>query len=105
MTDQPHEVPETPPLEPTGETVVAGHAAFVLRCRHIAGSVIGEDSTLGTEMLTDSERWGPVWRADYKLAEIDLSPWVNRVVCWIKPDGGFHIGISLGQDIPPLSAA
>lgn len=102
MTDQPPKLPDLPPLDPAGEREVQGHEEFVSNCREMARSVIGDGGQLGTEMVTESERWSIVWRADLKSAEGDFPPLVNRVVCWNAPSGTLHIEIAMFHDIPAL---
>ena len=93
---------ELPPTEPTNERVVQGEDAFAAECMALARGMIKGDDKLGTPVITQSDRWGLVWRADFEVAGKDYSPRVNRMICWRTPDGALLIGMEMWQDVPPL---
>ena len=98
----PEDPPEGPPLVPTEESEIEGHADFVAACHETARVLLGNKREWDAQLLTRSDKWGVVWRADFAAAGMNLSPLINRVVCWQKPNGAFHIHTAIGQNIPPL---
>jgi hypothetical protein len=92
-----------PPAAPEGERFVGENPAFVASCfskleRHLTGRKII------TQLVTESDQWGPVLRLDLELASIIpkhlVEPnRVGRVVCWRRSDGIFGI---LSAIEPPL---
>jgi hypothetical protein len=107
MNTQLHDVYETPPVDPAGEPLIQADPAFAADCmaraRALADGMSGE---LGIPIVTRSERWGPVWRVDFTVPGAGLGPpLVNRIICWIKSDGAFHIDVALGQSVARLGGA
>lgn len=93
-----------PPVEPaTNEQPMPGNTAFAAEC--MAGlnnfPPVG-DWTLGTQLVTHSNTWGDVWRADFEIGGKSLAPLINRIVCWRKADGTIPIMVAVGQSVPPL---
>lgn len=101
MDAPPEDPPEGPPLVPTGESEIGGHADFVAECRETARVLPENEWEWGAQLLTQSDKWGIVWRADFTVAGMN-PPLINRVVCWRKPNGSLHIHTALAQNIPPL---
>jgi hypothetical protein len=53
--------------------------------------------------LTHNDKWGLVWRVDFKYPHDDLAPLINRVICWRTDDGkGVNAEIAIGQHLAPL---
>ena len=103
MNAKAQDIYEHPPTEPTGEHVIQDASAFGADCLGQAQDLAAAGRLeLGTPLLTRSDKWGVVWRVDFKIAGQDLQPLVNRIVCWNKPDGSRHIEVAIGQSIRPL---
>jgi hypothetical protein len=93
---------ETPPLVSKGETVVADEQSFVDACKAaFAADAQHFEWVYGKSLLTQSQRWGLIWRADFFVAN-RRSLLVNRAMCW----GGAGVVqgqvVAFGQRIPPL---
>ena len=87
-----------PSLEPVGETAIAEDRTFEQKCLSRVEQVApGDRWRLGTPLLTKSDKWGLIWRADFTIAGVDISPLVNRIVCWQSPSGDVSINIAIGQ--------
>lgn len=94
-----------PPLEPTGEQQVAGNEAFLASCRAALDDIpITREWKLGPDLLTRTDRWGLVWRADFELPGESLAPLINRLVCWQKEGGDLTLEFAIGQSVSPLEA-
>jgi hypothetical protein len=94
-----------PEAVPEGETVVAGEARFVDACR----SAIADDArkfgwSFGNSILTQSEKWGLVWRVDFFTPANGVnSVLVNRAICWGQSDGTVNGKVlAFGQRIARL---
>jgi hypothetical protein len=92
---------ETPSLEPDEEIALGDNDAFVRECLSLVDNFGGWQ--LGRTVLTRSERWGLVWRADFTISGADLSPLLNRIVCWELPS--LTIEVAIGQRLAPLPKA
>lgn len=97
---------ETPSVEPaTNEQLAPENTAFAAEC--VAGlnnfPPFG-DWKLGAQLVTHSDTWGNVWRADFEIGGKSLAPLINRIVCWRKADGTIPIMVAIGQSVPPLQA-
>jgi hypothetical protein len=97
---------ETPSLDPDGQILTADNTTFTTKCVSLVDKVSsGKNWQLGQPLLTRSEKWGLVWRVDFKISDADFSPLVNRIVCWEIADGNNAIDIAIGQHVAPLPAA
>jgi hypothetical protein len=95
-----------PPLEPDGENLASENSSFTALCVSKTSELAGMSGwQLGPPVLTRSNVWGLVWRADFKIPGQDLSPLANRIVCWIKPDDRVEMIFAIGQPIAPLGKA
>jgi hypothetical protein len=87
MNEPEHETePLCPGPVPEGETAVAENPSFVSACTAVASrraAALGW--RLGKSILTQSDRWGLIWRIDFQYQGINW-PLVNRFVCW-SPEG------------------
>ncbi|MDP1966692.1 MAG: hypothetical protein Q8K93_31380 [Reyranella sp.] len=95
---------ETPSVEPAiNEQLAPENTAFAAEC--MAGlnnfPPFG-DWKLGVQLVTHSDTWGDVWRADFEIGGKSLAPLINRIVCWRKADGTIPIMVAIGQSVPPL---
>lgn len=95
---------EAPPTDPATEEVTVDDESFVEECDTVVGEFLPRDSArLGAGLLTKTERWGLVWRADFTRLDSDLSPLINRIVCWRTDDGKIAACVAIGQSLAPLS--
>jgi hypothetical protein len=99
-----HERRGFPPNEPVGERTVDDDA-FATECMTLMRPFAETNWELSKPVITRSEKWGLVCRVDFAIVGQDISPRVNRIVCWKKPDGEFYVRVSAGQDILPLHPA
>jgi hypothetical protein len=92
----------SPPVAPDCESPAAPDASFLETClalsREMADPARWE---LGVPLLTKSEKWGFVWRSDFKIPDQPYSS-VNRIICWRGAGDKFSIMLAIGQDVPPL---
>ena len=70
---------QVPPMVPQDETPVADDAAFLSDCRVQLGDTSGW--TMGNTLLTNTDQWGLIWRADFTDHETTPGN-LSRVVCW-----------------------
>lgn len=89
------------PLAPGDESPLKDQE-FSGNCRAALRNLFARSEwSLGKQVVTQSDEWGLVWRADFVYGR-DLSPLVNRAICW-RPDGGdIAIVLAIGQETPPL---
>ena len=88
-----------------GEAVVTDEKSFADICKaEFAAEAQHFEWVFGRSRLTQSVKWGLIWRADFFTPG---NPWatgslVNRAMCW--GDAGVVKGkaIAFGQRIPPL---
>lgn len=94
-----------PSLVPDGETKVEDNAAFLAACSSKASSfATAHGWYLGGSVLTHSDKWGLVYRIDYRIkGQTPNSSVVNRFICWATP-GGEILGMAFlcGQNIEAL---
>jgi hypothetical protein len=94
---------EAPPLAPDRETV-AEYPLIADACRaYFAAEMEQLGWSFGNSLLTQSEKWGLIWRADFTVHGRSHPDFINRAVCWTEPDGtvlGTHV--AFGQKIAPL---
>ena len=97
-------MPEFPPLSPEGETSAPDDGDFPKACLKDLNLIVQRAGwRYGASFLFHSERWGDIWRIDFEIAGEDLSPRINRVMCWRTPaDAKLNLMIAIGQDILPL---
>jgi len=94
---------EAPPLEPEAEVVVVESLSFSEKCLSTAmKSDPNSNWQLDQPLLTKEEKWGLVWRFDFTLRGKDMSPLVNRIVCWAPVGGEIAINIAIGQRLTRL---
>ena len=77
-----------PPESPEGERPAVADPAFAADCRAnifamTKGSVVWE-----AELFTYNERWGLVWRADFRQSNRKAQLYPTRVVYWRTDQGG-----------------
>ena len=101
------DVPEFPPLSPEGETSAPDDRDFPKACLKDLNLIVQRVGwRYGASFLSHSEKWGDIWRIDFEIAGEDLSPRINRVMCWRTPaDAKLNLMIAIGQDILPLERA
>jgi len=96
---------EIPPVVPEGETVLADEPLFVAACKAaFADAAQRLDWSFGNSLLTQSEKWGFVWRVDFIVSGRSTSSrWINRAICWGEGDGTI-IGMAtcFGKQVTPL---
>jgi len=96
------EVP-TPPIEPTDEGSPPKDATFATACKNVLKTFpFAHEWKLGKQLVTHSDQWGDVWRADFEIGGSSLEPLVNRIVCWRQADGEIAVMFAIGQSIPSL---
>ena len=90
--------PEMPPLAPIGEIpAIAASSQSFASCITAIGPLASQiGARIGVAHITESAKWGLVWRADFTLDGID-PPQVNRIVCW-----NGRVSIAIGQSVAPL---
>jgi hypothetical protein len=96
-----------PPLVPSSdERILPSDNAFTKECLnglHVALSSINAQVNLETSVLSQSDVWGTIWRADFTIPGVDVVPLTNRVVCWRNATNRLGTVIAAGQHILPLS--
>jgi hypothetical protein len=106
MSAQAADEHEFPPVQPVSETTLPDDPSFVEEClSSLRNNPVAKGWEFGPSILTRSEKWGMVWRADVKIPDSDFAPQlVNRVICWRKSsDAKLNIQIAIGQKVPPLT--
>lgn len=100
------EVADIPPMAPDGdETRGVENSEFAELCRktgleHAARS----EGELGPPLLTWSETWGFVWRADFTMRGQSRDD-VNRLVIWGRDTKRTQAAVAIGLAMPPLHGA
>lgn len=96
--------PPLPPLEPASdERPTPENTAFAAESvAALQDLPMIDDWILGKQLVTHSDTWGYIWRADYEFRDKSWAPAVNRLVCFRKPDGKIPRIIAGSQSIPPL---
>jgi hypothetical protein len=97
------DLPPTPPLQPDGETPVLGPASpEVARCISYLRLVTSRTHQhIDRSLVTQSPRWGTIFRADISTAE-DGTIVSARFVCPTGGPGPHPVEISFLLDTPPL---
>jgi hypothetical protein len=98
------EFDEIPPWVPDREPAVADEPSFVEACK-AAFSAEAQQFQWEFEksLLTRSQRWGLVWRADFVVAGRQRSShFINRAMCWGRAHGVEGTAVGFGQRIAPL---
>lgn len=96
-----------PPIVPNeDEVVLAADPSFETECM-AAISDAAREWRFGSSLLTTSDKWGLVWRADFTAPPVSASAdFINRVTCWRSAEetGKDLSGISIayGQRVRPL---
>jgi hypothetical protein len=95
---------ETPPMVPDRETVVADEPFFVDACKAaFADAAQRLGWSFGKSLLTQSQKWGLVWRVDFVIpGHPTNSRWINRAMCWGNAGGVEGMAVAFGQQIAPL---
>ena len=94
---------DIPSITPEGEKVLLEDSSFAADCLSTWNDLITKSRwVLGTSLVTQSERWGEILRVDFKIPGEDLSPLVNRLICWRTPIGNLQLNVAIGQSVPPL---
>jgi hypothetical protein len=95
---------EIPPWMPDSETVVADETSFVEACKAAFSAEAQQFQwVFEKSLLTRSQRWGLVWRADFVVAGRPKSSHLfNRAMCWGGADGIEGTAVGFGQRIAPL---
>ena len=93
-----------PPIAPEGEEVSSASASFLDACvANSADLVAAGRWELGKPVVTRSGKWGTIWRVDFNIPGNNLSPLINRIICWQRPDDEkFKIMFAIGQSVSPL---
>lgn len=95
-----------PSAMPQNEPVVTNDASFVALCKaRIEADVTEFRWLLGNSILTRSEEFGLVWRADFEFpgTPSDTMGLVNRIVCWRPSDSNdVATAFLIGQHVPKL---
>jgi len=98
------EMLDPPPLDPGAEPRMPGHA-FNEECVAFCQQLLCENERLcGAGIVTETEKWGLVWRADYKSLGSSFPNLVNRVVLWKSPAGAFRFLFAGLQEIAALGS-
>ena len=98
--DEPQSIP---PIAAEGEKVLPEDTTFTAECLLPWNDFITRMRwVLGTALVTQSEQWGDILRVDFKIPGEDLSPLVNRLICWRTSAGYSQLNIAIGQRVPPL---
>lgn len=91
-----------PPVEPEMEQVVHENLSFAETCLVMVRRIPPSNNwILGKPLTTSSEKWGLVWRVDFKRVN-RVSRLINRVICWRTLDGKTGIVVASEQEVPPL---
>ena len=86
-----------PPLVPTGEIPSTQSDPVFASCITAITPLTQQlGAKLGIAHITESAKWGLVWRADFSLDGGNPRA-INRIVCWKG-----RVAIALGQDVAPL---
>ena len=75
-----------PSLEPIDETIAEDDPAFISAClAHFAEAAESGAWRLAKSVLTQSDKWGLVWRADFQTPSETATSGCKRVMCWRPP--------------------
>jgi hypothetical protein len=93
-----------PPLTPDGEAETDDPSSLAEACRAMWKDLIAKGGwQLGTPLVTKSQKWGMVYRVDFAMPGPDLSPLINRLICWRTTSGQLGTMVAVGQHVPPLN--
>jgi hypothetical protein len=96
----------TPSVAPQNERLLPHEDIFRTACRSSFSELeAAQGWKLGTEIITNDDRWGKIYRADFEIFGKDVRPFVNRIVCWRTTKGEIVNMISIAQRVLPLHAA
>jgi hypothetical protein len=93
-----------PSVAPENELEVPDDPSFVATCMAwIADDAERLGWRFGNSTLTQSDKWGLVWRVDFRTKnQSEQSASVKRVLCWRRP-GEDDVGIAfIGKMVEPL---
>lgn len=92
--------PSPPPLSVDHETIeIRPQTPWTPCVAKLLGRVDREGGRLTRSLVTRSDRWGEVWRADVSFP-VDRKGLVNRAVCWND-----ELQFARAQALPPLPVA
>ena len=94
------DVANLPPIVPLNEETAGDEMAFVSECYRRLGDTTGWN--MGNTLLTRTERWGLLWRADFNEKSSEPGT-ISRVICWDEPGSGRQfVMFARDRNIPPL---
>jgi hypothetical protein len=99
------DLPEPPPVEPDGETMLTDKPIFVAACEAaVADDVQQFQWHLGNSLLTQTEKWELVWRIDFTVPGNPTTlNRINRAVFWGEADGTINgMAVAFDQQVVPL---
>ena len=86
-----------------GNEIVIRDDSCEAECLSQLNLVVGVGKiTIGKIVLTRTDRWGTVLRADFALSGSEDEQLVNRLVGWRRTDGVFQIIYGARQNVRPL---
>jgi hypothetical protein len=74
-----------PPAEPSAEKVIPEDREFVAQCKSHIGYDMSQWTIVKT-VLSNSDKWGLVWRVDYSETTAKADS-ISTLVCWKTPSG------------------
>lgn len=93
---------DPPPMDPGAEPRLT-EPAFDAECVAFCEKLLSEGQQLCSErIMTHTEKWGLVWRADYLDPQSRLHGRVSRLICWKSPTGALRFLDAMLQEIAPL---
>ncbi len=94
---------QVPPLGLASDEVVVDDSAFERRCIEDFEYIVQRmRMVLRKTVVSQSDYFGLVFRADFDLDEIPAPYNTNRLVCWMSTDSRLQIIVAPSQDIAPL---
>jgi hypothetical protein len=93
---------DLPLLNPQGETIVQDDPFRIACLSELEAKSELLGLKMGAPLLTTSERWGTILRADFSFTDPAEGQGVNRVVCWKGADGRLRIVYGTEQNLAPL---
>lgn len=95
----------SPPVIPAADERIDSDPDFAAECRASARDLPSSERwILTTELLTRSDRWGQIWRADFVFDDQSFHPQVNRLLVWRHADGSLPVVVAVGQLVAPLKS-
>jgi hypothetical protein len=93
-----------PPVVPYKEEIATDYGVLEAWCLAAIGKMPGHlDWVWGDKLLTRSQSYGFIWRADYTTARDPDPTHINRLVCSLLPSGSLDVQIALDQPVDRLS--